>query len=402
MPFSDEHLGSRRSNPTFDSSGSTQAGDLVRGFGRGAVDKLGMELAALGLVPRQMPYSSAVQRYAADELARRRDAYIAEESPKPWYQQGAEMAQGLVNLPGAFVDAAQNQRAGEFGEAMGSGMVPDAYAYSSKPGEMISANGLNSTIAAAGTFLPGGKIGRYGAMARGVPRSLKSRLSSAVAADRRMAELGEMLRTQPRWATHSPSMPPDVAEQFLHKELGADGVRHNHPSYGGGYYTVGDGMVVDPHAVSEAWKFGYKPDDGQNISMRPGDLDPYRAHHQTLRSQDNVESLMNSMNERGFDNSSPIHLSIGRDGSMVVGEGNHRVVAANRAGLDAVPVQPYAFHLPRMGDDVSSAMFAPKRRTVVLTNMRDAPKTTGPSPRTRPDAEVEAALAEILGGSRGN
>lgn len=62
-----------------------------------------------------------------------------------------------------------------------------------------------------------------------------------------------------------------------------------------------------------------------------------RGEENAIR-QDNVDALAQSMSDKGYDKTAPVTLFVGHDGKVFIGEGNHRVRAAQAAGLSDVPV----------------------------------------------------------------
>ena len=80
------------------------------------------------------------------------------------------------------------------------------------------------------------------------------------------------------------------------------------------------------------------------IEVPTGDLVPY-ANNAKLHSQLQVEQIANSIEEFGFND--PIAVWENADGAMEVVEGHGRVLAAQKLGLDKVPV----FYLNHLTDE---------------------------------------------------
>lgn len=80
------------------------------------------------------------------------------------------------------------------------------------------------------------------------------------------------------------------------------------------------------------------------IEVPTGDLVPY-ANNAKLHSQLQVEQIANSIEEFGFND--PIAVWENPDGAMEVVEGHGRVLAAQKLGLDKVPV----FYLNHLTDE---------------------------------------------------
>lgn len=82
----------------------------------------------------------------------------------------------------------------------------------------------------------------------------------------------------------------------------------------------------------------------QVVEVRTGDLVPY-ANNAKLHSQLQVGQIASSIEEFGFND--PIAVWETPDGRMEVVEGHGRVLAAQRLGLDKVPV----FYLNHLSDE---------------------------------------------------
>jgi hypothetical protein len=58
-----------------------------------------------------------------------------------------------------------------------------------------------------------------------------------------------------------------------------------------------------------------------------------------LQGHDKWDAPLIDMKQNGWDINQPIYLQIGKDGSVKVGEGNHRLAIAHRIHLSKIPVQ---------------------------------------------------------------
>jgi hypothetical protein len=304
--------------------------DFAAGALRGVSNKFADELMAAGL--GDDVYGGGGQELAQGLLGAERDAYIAEQDGVPWYEQALDMAQGLVRAPGAMVEGITGDHPEEFGESMGSAMVPDAYAYASKTGEMIGANPFGAAAEMA-AILPQGRAAKMG-------------LTPAKLAYKKADRLRRV-------------------EGRLSESLGdIHGFNHDRGGSSGGYVSLHPDANPPIPAMADAWKLGYKLDNNPVFNYSPSDLAEireYAAHE--LRSPENLGKLSESIQSSGI--REPLIVGLGRDGRSTLIEGNHRHQVAMDAGLESVPVRfNHQQSVPRTSAERASAPPPPAAETV--------------------------------------
>ena len=282
--------------------------DFALGALRGGGEKLAQELMAAGMTAG-VPYGPQLGAKARQALGAERDAYIEEQASIPWYEQALDMAKGIVRAPYVMVQGVTGDDPGGFGESVGRSSVPDAYAYATKPGEMVEASPVAAGMEAM-ALLPQGKLGKFGRLGK----------SSAKATYKQADRLGRV-------------------ESRLDRSLGGvHYVRHNAGDGVGGYVSLNPDVNPPIPAMADAWKLGYKLDDNPIFNYNPADLDQIREYALSeLRSPENLGKLSESIQSSGI--REPLIVSLGRDGRATLVEGNHRHQVAMDAGLDSVPVR---------------------------------------------------------------
>jgi hypothetical protein len=98
---------------------------------------------------------------------------------------------------------------------------------------------------------------------------------------------------------------------------------------------------VNPERVRDnhltGWFRGDVEVDIQDLIELPGS----RGEHKGMTSeysQKNIRELTENMREKGWDGA-PIMIFVEKDGSVAIGEGNHRVRAAYNAGITEIPTE---------------------------------------------------------------
>lgn len=106
---------------------------------------------------------------------------------------------------------------------------------------------------------------------------------------------------------------------------------------GNWYYNLAPGTPVS--TVAKLWASEGKKayDDSMPQDYNPDDLWPYREFTRDVGvSYD--PSIKASLMANGWQSDRPCHISLGRDGSIKVGEGNHRLALSRILGITKVPV----------------------------------------------------------------
>jgi hypothetical protein len=119
------------------------------------------------------------------------------------------------------------------------------------------------------------------------------------------------------------------------------------------YYDFKRGMSIKD--VLDRWsEDGQKLYDPDKITFRAGGKSNSMYAHGTIPIRELlkyreykrpvVDELVDSIQSEGFNTA--IQVIVGKDGKAKIGEGNHRVVAAEKAGLKELPVY---FHFYQSG-----------------------------------------------------
>lgn len=92
---------------------------------------------------------------------------------------------------------------------------------------------------------------------------------------------------------------------------------------------------------TEYWKLPYGTPLGGHVTDYMAPVAGARAMKmKDVHDEEHVEKLAKRFRENGYD-APPVQIEKFRDGSQVVTDGNHRVEAAHRAGLNRIPVRIY-------------------------------------------------------------
>ncbi len=113
-----------------------------------------------------------------------------------------------------------------------------------------------------------------------------------------------------------------------------------------------------------------------------------------LEGPDKWDVLVESMKQRGWDASDPLHFYIGTDGGSKVGEGNHRLAIAREIGLNKIPVW---FHF--QGGRVTKSKkpdppteVTPRAVKKVIERKQDPRKKRSPEEEKRIDEMVDRLM----------
>lgn len=84
-------------------------------------------------------------------------------------------------------------------------------------------------------------------------------------------------------------------------------------------------------------------DDNVHAFVKLEDILPYKEYERSRErgrnSPEEWDDLVASMKEKGWNPKSPLHMLIGKQGGVKVGEGNHRLAIAKQLGIQEIPVQ---------------------------------------------------------------
>lgn len=92
-------------------------------------------------------------------------------------------------------------------------------------------------------------------------------------------------------------------------------------------------------------------------------------HERIHPGDERVAELVQSMKEKGYDDSEPVFINVEQDGTVHVNEGNHRMRAAREAGLTDIPVEVRYYG----GSDADDSIWMPDRLRNYLSG-QTAPK----------------------------
>lgn len=296
-----------------------RAMDATARYGKGAAEGAGQALGDqyLALGGRGVPYGGLAAPLAEERLAAERDAFISENSGKPWYEQAYDMAAGVAQAPVAIARGIGSADPEGAGEQMGAASVPNAYGYATKPKEMLQASPLEAGMAMAGAITPGKKL-RIPEVSYRTPKD-------------RFRTADRIRRTESRIENEVP---------------GAHGVWSR--ADGRGYYSMPEGADADLDAVSRAWQLGYSIDSGgaQGMTASLDALAPAREYTRRelresapgMREMD-LDGLRRSIEKEGLRD--PLVVEFGNDGRRLIGEGNHRYEALSDMGEKSAPIRPF-------------------------------------------------------------
>jgi hypothetical protein len=103
-----------------------------------------------------------------------------------------------------------------------------------------------------------------------------------------------------------------------------------------------------PEVIDLFKKYGVAVDVDTLRMQDIADLLPLLEERTREKNPKRWDSLLESMQKRGFDSKDPAHVYVDKFGKMRLGEGNHRTTIAKLLGIDKIPIR---MHYPSYVDE---------------------------------------------------